>query len=400
MGNRLKKLKQYFQIAFRFLPPFLHFLVEKPLGKLIYGGKRIWLFSERGTDAKDNGLYMYRYVRQMHPEIKAYFVIAGDSPYRKNFEPGDQLVSRNSWKHRLMFYGAEYGISTHIMGDAPDFEFQYFMRVRRRVDLVGNKRVMLQHGVIKDDLFGLHYDVCGVDLLICGAKPEYDYVQAHYGYPHEKVQYTGLARYDGLHHIRCKRQILLMPTWRHDLKIRGNAPEERFKASAYYRHWQGLLRDPRLGELARKHGFEIVFYPHDEVQPFIALFDASESGAILADHVHYDVQTLLKESMLLITDFSSVFFDFAYMQKPVLYYQFDEAEYRAKNYKAGYFDYRRDGFGEVITDEEQLLNVLEQYLEAGCHLKPEYAQRIERFFPLHDAKNCERIYNEIVKLNS
>lgn len=398
MSTRIKKLNQYVQIMLRFLLPFLHFLVEKPLGKRLYGGKRIWLFSERGTDAKDNGLYMYRHVRRMHPEIKAYFVITKDSPYRKNFGSEDQLVFRDSWKHRLLFYGAECGISTHIMGDAPDFDFHYFMRTRRHVDLVGNKRVMLQHGITKDNIRGLHYDVCGVDLLFCGAKPEYDFVQAHFGYPHEKVQYTGLARYDGLHHIRCKRQILLMPTWRHNLSTRVNSPEESFMASAYYRHWQGLLQNPRLGEMARKRGLEIVFYPHDEVQPFIALFDASESGAIIADHAHYDVQTLLKESMLLITDFSSVFFDFAYMQKPVLYYQFDEAEYRAQNYKVGYFDYRRDGFGEVVTEEDALLTLLEQYLENGCQLKEQYRKRIEGFFPLHDEKNCERIYAEISKI--
>lgn len=398
MRNRIKKLNQYFQIFLRFLPPFLHFLLEKPIGKLIYGGKHIWLFSERGTDAKDNGLYMYRYVRRMHPEIEAYFVITADSPYRKNFDPGDQLVFRNSWKHRLLFFGAEYAISTHIMGEAPDFDFHYFMRTRRHIDLVGNKRVMLQHGITKDNIRGFYYDVCRIDLLICGAKPEYDYIQTHFGYPHEKVQYTGLARYDGLHHIRCRRQILLMPTWRHDLSRKVNVPEPNFRASAYYRHWQGLLQNPRLGELARKHDFEIVFYPHDEVQPFLALFDASESGAVIADHLHYDVQTLLKESMLLITDFSSVFFDFAYMQKPVLYYQFDEEEYRAKNYAAGYFDYRRDGFGEVVTEEDALLSLLEQYLGDDCQLKEQYRKRIEGFFPLHDEKNCERIYAEICKI--
>lgn len=42
----------------------------------------------------------------------------------------------------------------------------------------------------------------------------------------------------------------------------------------------------------------------------------------------YDVQQLLKESLLLITDYSSVFFDMMYMNKPVIFYQFDENQYR------------------------------------------------------------------------
>ena len=92
------------------------------------------------------------------------------------------------------------------------------------------------------------------------------------------------------------------------------------------------------------------------------------------------------------------FFDFAYMRKPVLYYQFDEEEFRANHYAKGYFDYRRDGFGEVVTEEEKALDLLEQYLENGCRLKPAYRARIQEFFPLHDQNNCERIYHEIMKL--
>ena len=86
------------------------------------------------------------------------------------------------------------------------------------------------------------------------------------------------------------------------------------------------------------------------------------------------------------------------MQKPVLYYQFDEEEYRAHHYAQGYFDYHRDGFGEVVADEENLLALLEQYLAQGCHLEPKYRKRIENYFPLRDDKNCERIYHEIIEL--
>ena len=81
-----------------------------------------------------------------------------------------------------------------------------------------------------------------------------------------------------------------------------------------------------------------------------------------------------------------------------MYYQLDASEYRAHHYAQGYFDYRRDGFGEVVTEKTKLLELLEQYLSNECGLKAEYKKRIEGFFPLHDDKNCERIYNEIKKL--
>ena len=50
---------------------------------------------------------------------------------------------------------------------------------------------------------------------------------------------------------------------------------------------------------------------------------------------------------------SSVAFDFAYLGKPVIYAQFDKEEFYEKHdYKAGYFNYERDGFGEVVYDLE------------------------------------------------
>ena len=87
------------------------------------------------------------------------------------------------------------------------------------------------------------------------------------------------------------------------------------------------------------------------------------------------------------------------MQKPILYYQFDEDEFRVYHYSKGYFDYRRDGFGEVVTQREELHNLIEQYLANGCALKDEYRKRIMRFFPLHDDKNCRRVYDAIISLS-
>lgn len=35
----------------------------------------LWLVSERGTDARDNGYWMFRYIKQHHPEISAKYII-------------------------------------------------------------------------------------------------------------------------------------------------------------------------------------------------------------------------------------------------------------------------------------------------------------------------------------
>ena len=60
------------------------------------------------------------------------------------------------------------------------------------------------------------------------------------------------------------------------------------------------------------------------------------------------------KAMVMITDFSTVAFDFAYLKKPLIYYQFDN------NYhfdvESGYFDYDEMGFGPVAKTSEELRN--------------------------------------------
>ena len=210
------------------------------------------------------------------------------------------------------------------------------------------------------------------------------------------MKYTGFARYDALHNAKVKDQILLMPTWRLYL---GDRTEAELSQSEYVTRWNAVLRDPRLLEALKENGKTLVFYPHYEVQKnYLHLFSANDPAVIVADFDHYDVQQLLKESQLLITDYSSVFFDFAYMRKPCVYYQFDEAQFRAGHYRKGYFDYREMGFGEVLTEHDALIATVISYLECGCYMKAEYACRIDDFFPLHDTNNCQRIYEEIRKL--
>ncbi|MGN0996566.1 MAG: CDP-glycerol glycerophosphotransferase family protein [Candidatus Ventricola sp.] len=390
--QRIKRMIEYIGLLAK------HVLL-KPVARALYGRKHLWIISERGTDARDNGYFLFRYLCRQHPEQPVYYVISKASADYPRVAALGHAVQKDSLLHWLLFLAADVRISTHKNGAVPSGNWRYKAFVNARE--TKGRRVLLQHGVTKDDMKELYRSAAGFSLFICGAKPEYDYVLSRFGYSEAEVRYTGFARFDGLHDLEIKRQILIMPTWRDWLSphYQGRGPEpRRMEDSLYVQKWKAVLGNGRLGELAGQYGVSFVFYPHYEMQPFLRLFEQESPQVTLADFTHYDVQQLLRESMLLITDYSSVFFDFAYMQKPVLYYQFDEAEYRAKHYAQGYFDYRRDGFGEVLTEEAALLDALEGYLKEDCRLKSEYARRIQRFFPLHDQRNCERIYHEIVRL--
>ena len=112
----------------------------------------------------------------------------------------------------------------------------------------------------------------------------------------------------------------------------------------------------------------------------------------------FDVQTLLMESAAMVSDFSSVQFDFAYMKKPLLYYQFDEAQYWGVHHDVGFFDYRRDGFGPVVTTPEALLDAIGDALGRDGVMAPDYAQRVDQIFPAVDDRNCARNYQAIAEL--
>lgn len=345
-----------------------------------------WVLHERGTDARDNAYFFYRYLKENHPEQKVYYIIDKNSPdYSKVKE---DAVHFGSLKNYWVLAKAEKIIATHVFVGAPGMNLKLFALLG-----LNRKFIFLQHGVILCDIPPLYYDRTGVQLFICGAEPEYQYIEDRYGYPSGSVQYTGLARYDMLHDIRTKDQILIMPTWRKYI-----SDENSFLESDYYRQWDQLLRDPTLAEYLEKHDMTVIFYPHYEIQKYLHLFHSGSDRIILADFAGYDVQTLLKESKLLVTDYSSVYFDFAYMRKPVVYFQFDRDEFFGIHYTQGYFSFSNMGFGPVTETVESTVDSIMQSADLGFLVTDMYRKRMEEFFPLYDQRNRERIYDAIRSL--
>ena len=83
----------------------------------------------------------------------------------------------------------------------------------------------------------------------------------------------------------------------------------------------------------------------------------------------------------------------------MVYSQFDKHTFFTHHtYSKGYFDYERDGFGEVTYDLDSTIQCLKSYIRNDCVLKDKYRERIDRFFAFNDRKNCERVYNEIKSL--
>ena len=101
---------------------------------------------------------------------------------------------------------------------------------------------------------------------------------------------------------------------------------------------------------------------------------------------------------MMITDYSSVLFDFAYLRKRILYTQFDkEAFFEAQTYDEGYFDYERDGFGPVCTTYDDTVQAIIDAVNDDCAVQDTYRARMDDFFAFSDRDNCKRILKEINK---
>ena len=391
MLNKLKRLPVYLKNVFLLM---VLWPIAAVLRKTSKAYRHLWLVMERGFDARDNAYWFFRYLRERQPQINACYVIDRSSPdYGKVAQLG-RTIAWKSLRHYLMYLAADMLISTHVQPVAPDLMAYYHLRqigIHPR-----GKQIFLQHGIIKDEMKWMRYPSLRVDFFASGGKMEYDYLVSEFGFPEGVIRYTGLCRFDNL--IRGNdpsNEILVMPTWRGS----GYPQGERFYETAFYRHFQSMLENPRLLSLLEERDLKLIFYPHIELQKELDKFRSPSERIILASWRNYDVQTLLMRCSLLITDYSSVFFDVGYMEKPVIYYQFDVDDFLKYHYQKGYFSYEKHGFGPVVHTEEALVNAIYECAGDDFRMKKEYKDRLDAFYSVRDERNCERTYQILCRMD-
>lgn len=364
-------------------------------------GMQYWLVCEEENEARDNGYVFFEYMKQEHPKFRTFYAInkkCADYKKVKRYEP--YIIQYASIKHWIYYLTASVNISSQ-KGGKPNAAVCFLLEVS---GILKNNRVFLQHGVILNSTEFLYYKNTKIRLFITGAALEHKYVCENFGYPKGWVKLCGLCRFDKYYGVKPdKKKILLMPTWRCWLKLNFKmddiSKEERhnISESEYIRTYQSLISNRRLLEYLKKSEIELLFCPHRNMQKHLGVF-AAEYPVVLCDQNKYNIQELLIQSSLMITDYSSVSVDFAYMKKPVIYYQFDTKRYRRQQYQESYFSYKDSGFGVVTNDEESTVNEIIRSIESGYNYSQKAEKVHELFFRLHDNKNCERVYQEIWKI--
>lgn len=357
----------------------------------------LWLICDNGSEASDNGYCLFKYICENHPEQDCVYAVYRTSVDYSKVRSVGKTVQYGSFKHWILYLTARVNISSQKSGK-PNFAVCYLLEV---YGILKNNRVFLQHGVILTDIDFLYYKNTKMSMFVTSTYREWEYVSSQYGYPEGSVKLLGLARFDNLHSFdTVPGQILIMPTWRDWLgtnALSKNAENDRkfFVSSEYYKSWSRIINSKKLRAICEKYGCTVMFCPHRDTQRFIDCFESDNPYLTVCRHSDYNVQDLMKTSAFMVTDYSSVQIDFAYMKKPLAYFQFDYEKFCDAHYQKGYFDYSKDGFGPVFNDEEFLMDYIEKMADSRFENTDVYLKRHKEFFTLYDTDNSKRNYEAI-----
>lgn len=358
---------------------------------------KICLYMDKIYKGGDSSEYLYRYAVKQKDGIRKYYLLDKDSSdYARMKREGYKPLVRGSLKHRLIFLNSDMIVASNSTVCAfNDYDAATSLPFRGMMHF---GVACVQHGMSVQNIAVAQNRLRdNTKLYFCASpyeitnlsKPVYDYV----GY--DALKLTGVPRYDGLKN-RAEKILLISPTWRMQsaLPVTKNEGVARdynpnFKQTSYYQVYNGLINDPKLLEAAKRYGYRIQYVLHPIVSPQVDDFDKNEYVEIIPAIGDMSYEKLFCEAALMVTDFSGVQFDFAYMRKPVVYLHHKDIP---KHYEEGIFHYDTMGFGEICETNEELIRVLCSYMEKNCEMPEIYRKRADDFFQYSDHKNCERIY--------
>jgi CDP-glycerol glycerophosphotransferase (TagB/SpsB family) len=179
--------------------------------------------------------------------------------------------------------------------------------------------------------------------------------------------------------LKNQKICLYVPTFRNDL----TNPFNKF------------INLDRLSDFAQKKTLLIVLKLH----PFMHGYaDIDQYPNILEYPALCDVYPLMPLCDLLVTDYSSIFFDFLLLDRPVVFYAYDLADY-LKHDRSMYFEYEKMTPGAHCQTQVELESHLQSILDNEC--RDEYAEmrnKIRRLSHDHtDNQASRRLFFDYLK---
>lgn len=362
---------------------FLVLILYKLFG-WYFRNQQIWLMGERKDTAQDNTYHLFKYIKDNKKNVNAKYIITKDSQDLTKIKSYGDIVWYDSILHTLYLLTCKFTINSYA--EKPNmYTKEYIDIVKYYPDFVKNKKVFLQHGVIGVSRVNhvLHKNKVNYDYFIVSSEFEKRHIVEEFGYDEKEVIVTGLARWDNLNNEAKKNKILLMPTWRSWIKS-----EEELLNSNYFKTYLDFLNSEELHKILKEKNYELTFYPHYQTQKLLSkMSDNFGENITIVRQGEKSVQDLINENYILITDYSTVAFDFAYSNKPVIFYQFDYDEFYSKHYNEGPINHKKDLFGMQAENLDYILDLLDSKISPNLNNRKKYI--------LDSNNHCNKIFRTI-----
>lgn len=365
------------------------YYVTKPY----FAAQDIWLIGERTDQAEDNSYHFFKYCRTNKPNKKIYYIIDKKSEQYNNIKELGNIIQYDSFKHKIYLMHAKKFISAYNFHkfSYPSNEIEFYRYIEKYIKA---EKIFLQHGVAMNPAAYYNQNINKYNYIVTSTQKETNMLVDKYNWDEKNILKTGLARYDNLRDeskSNTKKKILFMPTWRSCL---NGVTTDEFKESNYYKNIYSLLTSKRLNKFIDDKNIEFIFYIHYQMQDYIDVFKSLNKNIKVLEKSQTSVQQLLKGCNLLITDFSSVGIDFAYMDKPVIFYQYNKEDFHYDINKNDKFIMYKD-FGCILENEEDVISKLEDWTDKNYY---NFYKIKEDIFYNRDFNNCKRIFNYIDKI--
>lgn len=359
--------------------------------------KKIWIVFEKNSQGgHDNGFHFFKYVMENTNKRDIYYVIDPDSPEYKNLLPyKENVLEFMSEKYFIYLFLADLLI-------ASDTKFHVYNTHVKSSPLgkaISQKKLIyLQHGVNGIKRVPAFHKISNLLDFVC-VPDEYEkqMVVNQWGYDETEVAVTGLARWDSYEDKTSTisyKQIFVMPTWR---KWMDGMTKEQFLNTPFYKEYSAFLSSEQLKKVILENNARISFFLHPYFKNYIDLFNIDESFIDKYGYLDVDMGEEIQKSSLMISDYSSVLWDMFYLDKPVIFYQFDQEDYLVS--EGTYMDYETELFGDVVFDSKDVIESISKAISNNYKIEKKYESMREQYFTYLDHNNSERIYQVVKEID-
>lgn len=357
------------------------------------------IFEKEANYAEDNGFALFEWIQQNIPNNNSYYVINKDSPHISKLESyKDHLLypgTYNYFKHLLSskaVIGSENPIHLYDGDRAKISPFMNKVMLKKQV-------VFLQHGVTAmkniSKFKNFRADSNVIDYFVATNQDEKMIIHKNLGYDYFRIPVLGFARWDKFDFkLKKSNTILYVPTNRQWLV---KATDEEFMNSDYYQGILNLITNEEMVRILQENDLKLQVFVHPLMQKFTKTITSLSPLVEVLSIENNDLGALLRTADLLITDYSSVAWDFAVQRKPVIFYQFDREEYEKK--VGSFIDLKTIPIGHSFVKADNVVGDVKSVLRNDFVLDHEIGQKVDELFGRQKNDICERTYYFIRKIS-